>query len=698
MRKVSVQIFNRVLVAALATAVVVLLAGRLAAAGDLSVTVWGDRDLWRALTIDHHWPLSGPEINGGMRGPGGAFYLLLALIMVFGRNVVAVDIGAVLLFAASVLLLGIFFARRVSPLAGAVSAAALAGSVVVGHNLGVWNPGFILIFATTATVFGYSFLAEGRAWHLGVAVAAVAIGTQIHLQITQVALGLGLAIAIYRPRLTWRHAVAVLIGLTVPYLPNILSGSMQLLQTATALPGDASNNYVFWEVNRLWPKVELFADLFGGGAAEFASRAPWARVPLLLGDLMALLLAAAGAIAAVRWPRHAFNGAPVGLFPLILLVTAVTALASDLLTRHMVAAAPAAAALVGLAGDKLLAGLNRRGTVAQLGAAVLCVLFALRPLLAGVEGFASASFDVESVVAQSEIAATLKPTFYADRDAFESHVAEFRPVDAHRWIAVSNGITNHMSFLYQTFAVPVSGLARQARQDCMAIVAKADAEGDLREYLQASPSLAGLGANFGASAAESAHFLYLPYTTRDGNCLKSFPNGYIPTAFEAAYLTADSPAAARVKDGGAVFAIAQPEHRNPLGVEIRSEPSGYVAILHGSLLRGYTGLYFRTIVAPVICFADEQTALAVRFGKLTVGSPQKATLGPWRSPAFTLADGRYRVWLIGSDGRQPISIRDFIGELSVPDLQATVPSKPTASTPPTACFSANRLALREEDR
>ncbi len=185
-----------------------------------------------------------------------------------------VNIGVVLLFAASVLLIGVFFARRVSPLAGALVAAALAGSVILGWTLGVWNPGFILIFATAATVCGYAFLAGGRALPLGLAAAAVAIGMQIHLQIIQVALGLILAAVIYRPRLNWRHAVALFLGLAIPFLPNILSGDARLLQTAAALPGDAINNYVFWEVARLWSKAELFADLFGGAAGRIRHPRP----------------------------------------------------------------------------------------------------------------------------------------------------------------------------------------------------------------------------------------------------------------------------------------------------------------------------------------------------------------------------------------------------------------------------------------
>jgi len=696
MREGPLRLSNKLLAAALVTAVAVLVAGRLAASGDVFLTVWGDRDLWRALAIPDYWPLYGPEINGGMRPPGGAFYWLLAAILAAGRNVIAVNIAVVLLFAASILLIGIFFARRVSSLAGGLVAAGLAGSVILGQELGVWNPGFILIFATAATVSGYAFLEKGQALPLGLATAALAIGMQIHLQITQVALGLILATVLYRPRLTWRHAVAVFLGLTLPYFPNILTSSARLLQMAGSLPGGAFNNYVFWEFTRLWLKVGLFADLFGGAANEFADRGPWFTVPLLTGDLLVLLLAAGAVIATVCWPRKAFDGAPIGLFALILLVTAVTALVSDLESRHMVAATPAAAALVGLAAERLVVGLRRRGTVAHAGAVVLVGLLALRPLLAGIAGFASVPFQVGSLVAQSEIAAALKPAFYADRDAFEAHVAEFRLLEPHRWAVTSNGISNHMSFLYQTFPATNAGANRE---ECLAVVARtdADADTDLPNELTASPSLAGLGAIFGKPAAESAHFLYVPYTTRDGNCLKTFPNGYIPTAFEQAYLAAGAPAAAKVADDVVVFALQQASQHNPIGIEIRREGTSYVAVLHGSLLRGYTGLYFRSIVAPVLCFADEQWVRPVRFGNVTVGSPQRATLAPWRSPAFPLLDGRYRVWLIGSDGRQPIAIRESLGELSVPAMQVEAPSRRIAEPPPAECVSADR-SIRGGDR
>lgn len=689
-----VRSLDLALAALLVAAAAVLIAERLAASGHVILTIWGDRDLWRALAVPDHWPLLGPEINGGLRSPGGAFYVLLAAILAFGRNVVAVNIASILLFAASVAAIGVFFARKISLLAGALTAASLAGSVTLGHTLGVWNPGFILIFATAATLFGYSFLVEGRAWQLGLATAAIAIGMQVHLQITQVALGLILAILVYRPRLTWRHAVALLLGLLLPYLPNLLGGTGQLVETVGSLPGDASTNYVFWEVGRLWPKAGLFVDLFGSAATEAGGRSAMIRLPLLAGDALAWLLAAAAVIATLVRPRPIFGDAPVGLFALILLVTAVTALFSDLLVRHMVAVTPAAAALVGLAGDRLIVRLRRYGAVGQASVVVICGLFGVRPLLTGLAASEPTPFQMESVAAQTEIAATLKPAFYADRESFEAHVAEFRLIEPHRWAVISNGIVNHLSFLYQTFPAKTDGASRS---DCLAVISRTDLDGDPRDELAASPSLAGLGARFGTAVTASEHFRYFPYTTRDGNCLKTFPNGYIPTAFEQAYLAPGDRTAAHVSEESAVFAVPQPGHAYPIGVEVRREGDDYVAVLHGRLLRGYTGLYFRSIAATALCFVGDRDVRSISFGSITIGSPQRATLAPWRSPRFALADGRYGIWLVGNDARQPIAIREPVGELSVPDLQAAASSGASGETPPAACFNqAERI--RGEDR
>lgn len=678
---------RNVLALVLFVATVVLLVARLKMSSDTVLTVWGDRDLWRALAVPEHWPLLGPESNGGIRAPGGAFYLILAAFLAVGRDVIAVNVAVVLLFVLSVLLLGLFFARKISPLAGALVACILASSVIVGETLGVWNPSLVLIFAVLATISGYAFLADGRPLHLGLATAALAIGMQVHLQITQIAFGLILATVVYRPRLTWHHAIALLLGLVVPYLPNILSGGFSLVETAASLPGNAIENYVFLDTAQLGQKAKMYANLFGGSTSNLINPSAFSWVSLSASDIVAEAVAVFAAIVFLRSPSKSFDGAPIGFFFLVLLVTAATALTSDLAARHMIAAAPAAAAFVGLIAERLVVDLGRQKPAAQVAAAILCGLFALRSSIIGVALFASPPFNMASVAAQKEIALTLKPAFYAERDAFEAHVAEFTLNASHSWLVVSNGIPNHLSFLYQTIHVANE---MTNRKDCMAIVTKSDAAGrDPRSELAASPSLAGLGATFDAPLTQSEHFLYFPYITRDGNCLKTFPNGYIPTAFEADHLAEKGPAVAKVADDGVLFVVPQSGRRDPTGIEIRHEKSGYVAIFHGRLLRGYTGLYFRSIVSPVLCFVGEQEVRPIRFGNVTIGSPQRATLAPWRSSIFTLPDGRYRLWLIGSDGRLPIEVRDAVGDLVVPTMEAAVPLSATLE-PPAECFGRNR--------
>lgn len=679
---------RRTFIATLVLAIAIVVVGRLVTLDNVFLTVWGDRDLWRALSVPAHWPMAGAESTGGVRAPGGAFYLLLAGIFAIKQSVVAVNTAAVLLFIVAIFVMGVFFARRVSPLAGAVTAAALASSVILNEVIGVWNPGFVLIFAVAVTLFGYSFLTGGRPLSLGLATAALAVGMQIHLQITQIAAGLVLAIAIYRPLLTWRHAAALLVGLLFPYLPNIATGSALLLKTAASLPNDALNTYVFWDVSRLLYKLNLFERLFGAGVSEFVDRSYWLQVPLGASEILVAVLVAWTVFTSIGPKGYLFKSSGNGFLALILLVNFATVLVSDLEIRHMVAAAPAAAALVGLAGERLLTYLHRRGAIAQVIAAIVCCLIALRPFTIGVAMFAPRPFYIASVTAQSEIASTIKPHFYADRNDFEEHVAEFTRTGSSRWLVVSNGIPNHMSFLYQTFPTTDGGTNRK---ECIAIVAKSDLNGDPRNDLAASPSLAGLGATFNEPATESVHFLYFPYTTRDGNCLKTFPNGYIPTAFEASYLAADTPAEAKVVNGGILFVVPQQGHRDPTGIEIRHENSDYIAIFHGRLLRGYTGLYFRSIVSPVLCFVGEQAVRLIRFGNVTIGSPQRATLAPWRSAIFTLPDGRYRLWLIGSDGRLPIAIRDIVGDLIVPTMGTAIPLS-TAPEPPAECLGKEQPA------
>ena len=94
--------FETCLVVLLLIGVAVALAGRLYSVGNTELTVWGDRDLWRALEAFRHWPVLGPETNGGVRTPGGAFYLLLAGFLAIHPAVVAANVGVGVMFLSNV--------------------------------------------------------------------------------------------------------------------------------------------------------------------------------------------------------------------------------------------------------------------------------------------------------------------------------------------------------------------------------------------------------------------------------------------------------------------------------------------------------------------------------------------------------------------------------------------------------------------
>lgn len=677
----------------LLAAAAVAVFGRLYAVGNAEMTVWGDRDLWRALDAFRQWPVLGPETNGGAQTPGGAFYLLLAGFLAVHPGVMAANAGVVVCFAASILVLWAAFAREVSPLAGALVAAAFAGSGLLADNLGLWNPGYLDLFAAAATVAGYRFISHGRAVTLGVATAALALGMQVHLQMVELAIGLAVAVAIFRPRLNWRCAAAFGLGLVVPYLPALMSGSGRTVLAALALPGDAVGAYVFANIHPM-QKAGLLLHLLGGSSTSFATTAvgrwPWAANLLAVADLLAAALAVAFLLRLMvrRW--RGTRPPAFGVFAVIAVVYLAVALVAFVNARHLVALVPAIAAMIGLSAELLVTRLRRSGRFGAVATCCICALIAVRPAVLGASQLLPQPFSITSTRAREEIAGVLKAGFYADRESFENHAALFWHDPDGRWQMVQGGVSNRMSFIYRTAPVTPASIASDS---CIAIINKAEIAGDPRPALAASPAFTGFGAAFApaAAAVESPHFVYLPYITRDGNCLKTFANAYLPTKFETTHLPPGTAAGAQADGMQAVFVAPQPGHNFPLGVAIRREGESYVAELHGRLLRGYTGLYFRTIVAPALCLRGANGITVVSFGRVTVGSPQRGTLAPWRSPRFALAEGRYDVWLTGQDGRQPIHINEKLGWLAVPAFAA---GPPDAVSPPGECAAA-RIASRQ---
>ncbi|PKU24310.1 hypothetical protein [Telmatospirillum siberiense] len=686
--------YSRFFVFLLAGAVVFRIGAAFWTVGHTDLTVWGDRDLWRALTAASAWPVTGPEINGGLRPPGGAFYLLLGGILAIAPNALAAHVGLLALFAASVLLVGFAVAREISPRAGIIAAAALAGAPMLDLVLKIWNPGYLLFFATAATIFGLRYLRNGSALALGLASAAIALGLQIHLQIFQLAIALTVAALLRRPGWGKRHTLALLLGWAVPYLPALLAGGRHLLASAAPMPGEAVDNYMLWEFHPL-EKAQLVYGMLGGTPqitdAVVSGRFLGPAILPMLGDLLAMLLVMAFA---VRTFRRRPAGTPpadrieprtlFGPLTLILAVYLAVALGSTVNARHMVAVWPAVAIMTGIAAD---AGLRRLETrlppkPAFAAGAVLFIALAARPVSLGEATLRDAPFGLNSLAAQTEIAATAKTSFYAGHEAFDAHAALFWRPAGRSWQMVQEGISGQMDFVYRTTRAQT--LAND-RTECLAIVPKQYLADGVPVDLLKAPAFSGLAPALSPMAAESAHFAYFPYTTADGNCLKSFPNAYIPTRFEETYLAPGTAPAATSTAEAAQFAASLPGQRFPIGLELRREEGRYLTVLHGRLLRGYTGLHFATIVNPVLCLVGDGGAVrVVPVARLTVGSPQHGSLAPWRSAPFTLPDGDYRLWLTGRDGKSPQFLQIPLGHISLPGMAAAVPG-PDMAAPPAGC-------------
>ena len=101
----------------------------------------------------------------------------------------------------------------------------------------MWNPGYVILFATGVTISGYFIIKTGRALHTFIMALALAIGLQIHMQMAMLSIGILVAVILFRPRLNWHHIPALLGGLLIPYLPSLIAAGPSLLLYIAGLPG-----------------------------------------------------------------------------------------------------------------------------------------------------------------------------------------------------------------------------------------------------------------------------------------------------------------------------------------------------------------------------------------------------------------------------------------------------------------------------
>ena len=131
----SSKYLGPLLLVGLLAATLIFIVGRFSNFDNTIIPVWGDRDLWRALMAMDGLPSFGAETNTGTRTAGGGFYQLLALAFMFEPSLYAAQLLQEIMFIAAIAIIGSAFMREVSPLAGALVAAALTGSGILMQSM-----------------------------------------------------------------------------------------------------------------------------------------------------------------------------------------------------------------------------------------------------------------------------------------------------------------------------------------------------------------------------------------------------------------------------------------------------------------------------------------------------------------------------------------------------------------------------------
>ena len=99
-------LFSRIFIILLSLCALFVLFGRIVNIDNFSLTVWGDRDLWRGFEglTNNHDNGRGPETNSGYRAFGGFFYHLLTFVFSIWADIRAANVAVTCLYSIAIIL------------------------------------------------------------------------------------------------------------------------------------------------------------------------------------------------------------------------------------------------------------------------------------------------------------------------------------------------------------------------------------------------------------------------------------------------------------------------------------------------------------------------------------------------------------------------------------------------------------------
>ena len=355
--------------------------------------------------------------------------MMLAALLSVWSSVKAASLAVTSLYLVSILMVAGVLWQRVSPRTGAIAALSLTGAGLVKSTLGVWNPGFIIIFASAVVVFSHVFVKTGRSQYLGLAVLFGVLGFhQIHMQITVLVAALPLIMMVYRIRPRWSHLLAVSCGVVIAYGPSIIapgplfSGQAAIIRAL--LSYGLTSNSTFKLIQRcFWRRLGVVGSNFFAAAGDSAVALKNALLGryepvywlLWIPDIFGYRCRCTGCLyflaAAPEDAARTFPG--TGVYSVFVVVYFIVFVFAEVNFRHFVAIVPAVAVLVALGVERYLDYLKRsnHSLTSAVGAIIVVLALGGRSLISGGIDFGASSFNPSSFLAQDEIARHVKSIF-----------------------------------------------------------------------------------------------------------------------------------------------------------------------------------------------------------------------------------------------------------------------------------------------
>jgi hypothetical protein len=186
---------------------------------------WGDRDLLRAAGAEGGLPVTGAEVQrgDGARVPGGAYYYLLAIPLLFSPDPLTAWRFCAALEALAMVGLGMAAWRWRGPAAGALAAALCV--TLGGWTDGLivlWNPTLLPVFVVAMWVLFLRMVEARSAQGLALWAAAAGIGAQLHLSVVPVGVLMLFALAVRRVEGLMRALPGAFLALVATYAPYLL--------------------------------------------------------------------------------------------------------------------------------------------------------------------------------------------------------------------------------------------------------------------------------------------------------------------------------------------------------------------------------------------------------------------------------------------------------------------------------------------